>query len=97
MVKEVEVSKKAKKQLRKLPSFVLKSFFVWVASIETKGLMETRRVGGYNDEALRGKLKGLRSVRMNDAYRAYYVVEDRKRDDKIIKVVFVERVDKHEY
>ncbi len=97
MVNTVELSKRAAKQLRKLPRNIVNSFKLWTTSIEEEGLMQTRRVPGHKDEALKGKLSGLRSVRLNEAYRAIYQVVDRERNKETVKVVRVERVDKHEY
>ena len=92
MVTDVEISTKAQKQLRKLPSHIRRQFAAWVESIEEDGLEVTRRAPGLHDEPLRGKLRGLRSVRLSKSYRAYYRLVERE-----VKVVFVERVDKHEY
>ena len=48
---------------------------------------------GYHDEALRGKRKGQRSIRLNRAYRAIYTI------DKSGNINFIEilEVNKHEY
>ena len=97
MINTVELSRRAAKQLKKLPRNIVNSFKLWTTSIEEEGLIETRKVPGYNDEALKGKLAGLRSVRLNQAYRAIYQLVDRERDKETVKVVRVERVDKHEY
>ena len=40
----------------------------------------------------KGKLKGLRSIRLTRGYRAYYRIEKDR-----VEFAFVERVDKHEY
>lgn len=92
MICTVELSSLVKKQLRKLPLHVVISFQHWVESVEAKGLEEIRRVSGYHDEPLRGELKGLRSIRLNRAYRAYYRVVK-----GTVEFVQVERIDKHEY
>lgn len=68
------------------------SFQNWVEDVETRGLEEVRKIPGYYDESLRGKLKGFRSIRLSRGYRAYYQVVD-----SIVKFANVERIDKHEY
>ena len=91
-ITEIVVSKQAQKDLRGVPKQVAAKFRIWVASVETVGLMEVRKVPGYHDEPLHGSLQGMRSIRLNAAYRAYYRVED-----GIAKLVRVTGVDKHLY
>jgi proteic killer suppression protein len=88
----VELSSLAKKQLKKLPLFIIISFQNWVEDVEERGLEEVRKIPGYHDEPLRGHLKGLRSIRLSRGYRAYYQIID-----GTVKFVNVERIDKHEY
>ena len=53
---------------------------------------QLRKVPGYHDEPLKGRLKGLRSIRLSKGYRAYYrLVNDAP------EFVHVERIDKHVY
>ncbi len=92
MINTVELSSLAKKQLKKLPLHIVISFQNWVEDIEERGLEEVRKISGYHDEPLRGELRGLRSIRISRAYRAYYRVVENS-----ICFVRVERVDKHEY
>ena len=40
------------------------------------GLRETRKIKGYHDEPLQGDRKGQRSIRLNKAYRAFYIVKE---------------------
>jgi proteic killer suppression protein len=68
------------------------SFQNWVEDVETRGLDEVRKTPGYHDEPLRGELKGLRSVRLSRSYRAYYRIVGGS-----LKLINVERIDKHEY
>ena len=92
MINAVKLSSLAQKQLKKLPIHIVINFQNWVEDIEERGLEEVRKTPGYHDEPLRGKLKGLRSIRLSKAYRAYYrIVEG------TIQFVRVERIDKHEY
>lgn len=58
---QVEVTKRALKSLAKLPKAVVQSFDLWKQTVEIDGIEAMRTVVGYNDEALHGKLKGVRS------------------------------------
>lgn len=39
-----------------------------------RGLYEVRKIPGYHDEPLKGKRTGQRSIRLNRAYRAIYII-----------------------
>ncbi|MBC7532458.1 MAG: hypothetical protein H7318_12855 [Oligoflexus sp.] len=69
----VKISKKAQKQLLKLPSYIVDNFYFWKMSVETFGMSETRKTKGWNDHPLKGDRKGQRSVYLNDSYRAIYI------------------------
>ncbi|PIT99128.1 MAG: hypothetical protein COT74_08935 [Bdellovibrionales bacterium CG10_big_fil_rev_8_21_14_0_10_45_34] len=92
MISEVQLSDLVKKQLKKLPIHIVVNFQNWVEDVEERGLDEVRKIPGYHDELLKGKLSGLRSVRLSRAYRAYYRLAGRA-----VLFVRVERIDKHEY
>jgi toxin HigB-1 len=89
----LELSRGAKKDLRVVPEHVQTKFQEWVVSIETVGLEETRKRPGWHDEPLKGALAGTRSVRLSQAYRAYYETTGRGE----VRVVLVTGVDKHVY
>jgi proteic killer suppression protein len=72
---------------------IAKKLRLWVAAVEAFGLDEVRRSPGYHDEPLKGPRKGQRSIRLNQAYRAIYVV---KRDGTL-EFASVEEVNKHRY
>jgi toxin HigB-1 len=61
----------------------------WKESIEQDGLLQTKNNRGYSDEAIKGKRKGQRSIRLNKAYRAIYTIKD--------LIVVIEEVNKHDY
>ena len=84
---------KVKKQLKKIPSYVVDKLVFWASEVEQFGLKEVRRVPGYHDEPLKGKRTGERSIRLSKAYRAIYVEEK----DGTINVVLLKEVNKHEY
>jgi proteic killer suppression protein len=89
----VRFSVRAKKDLKKVPLFIALKLEAWIEDVGHRGLIEVRKVPGYHDEALKGKRKGQRSIRLNIAYRAIYVV------NKACEINFVEiqEVNKHEY
>ena len=66
---------------------------LWVVSVEQVGLEATRKTPGYHDEPLSGARAGQRSIRFNDAYRAFYVM----RADGAVEFVEVIDVNKHKY
>jgi toxin HigB-1 len=84
---------RVKKQLKKVPSFVVKSLNQWVRAIELDGLFATQKIPGYHDEPLRGERKGQRSARLNRKWRVVYTVEK----DQSINIVRVEEVMAHDY
>ena len=92
MIKLVIISKRAGKDLKTLQRYVADLFLTWVLDVEERGLDEVRKLPGYHDEPCKGELKGLRSIRLTQGYRAYYRIEKDK-----VEFVFVERVDKHGY
>lgn len=94
MIYKVELSEFLLKQIRKrqVPQFVLKKFKSWLESVKVDGLEDTRKIPGYHDEPLQGKLAGMRSIRLSDGWRAYYIVHK-----DLVEFVKVERIDKHGY
>ena len=57
------------------------------------GWQRCRRFGsGYHDEPLKGKLRGIRSVRLGLGYRAYSRI-----DQAVVRTLVVEEVNKHDY
>ncbi len=92
MKTEVNISKKAKKQLEKIPQHILFKFFAWVEFLKDVGMMEVRKSKGFHDEPLKGHRKGQRSIRLSKAYRAIYIEVDGKME--LIEVI---EVNKHEY
>ena len=92
MIRRVELTKLATKQLRKLPQHIVDNLMIWVAAVEHDGLDEVRKMPGYHDEPLKGDRSGQWSIRLSKAYRAIYEI---KRDTA--KFVSVEEVNKHEY
>jgi addiction module RelE/StbE family toxin len=92
MIFRVVIGKQAGKDLERVQRYVADIFLAWVLDVERRGLEEVRKVVGHHDEPCKGKLKGLRSIRLTKGYRAYYRIEKDQ-----VEFVFVERVDKHVY
>mgnify|MGYP000973232996 CR=1 FL=1 len=93
MITSVCFSKRAEKDLLKIPPFILKKLRLWVFEVERVGLRETQKTPGHHDEPLKGDRHGQRSVRLNRAYRAIYTIKD----NGTIEFVLIEEVNKHEY
>ncbi len=90
---EVIISKKALKELGKLPKSIVQSLMSWIISVESEGITEIRKIAGYHDEPLRGDRAGQRSIRLNKAYRVFYKISD----DGEVELVEVIEVNKHKY
>jgi proteic killer suppression protein len=90
---DVKLLAKAKKDLKKLPLQIVIKLQAWIEDVGNRGLTEVRKTPGYHDESLKGKRKGQRSVRLNAAYRAIYIVNK----SGIIHFVEMQEVNKHEY
>ena len=92
MIRRVEITKRAQKQLGRVPAHVRDKLTLWVMAVELEGLEEVRKAPGYYDELLKGRRTGQRSIWLSRAYRAIYRV---KRDG--VEFVSIEEVTKHEY
>lgn len=88
---QVVINKTAQRQLKKVPAHIAKNFRLWVVTVETVGIAETRKISGFHDEPLERERKGQRSVRLSRSYRAFYVEHG---DTIIIEVI---EVNKHDY
>ncbi len=92
MIHRVVLSKFAEKQLKKVPHFILNKLETWIHAVEIEGLERVRHITGYHDEPLKGTRSGQRSIRLNLAYRAIYVVEK-----NTVEFVNILEVNKHDY
>ncbi len=98
MVNSVVITKRAQKQLRKVPLRVVQKLAGWVISVEEKGIEEVRKISGYHDEPLTGTRKGQRSIRLTISYRAIYEMrQDDRKEGEVIEFISVEEVSKHRY
>jgi toxin HigB-1 len=89
----VHFSKHALKNLKKSPIHIALKLQAWIDEIINTGLNEVRKISGYHDGPLKGNRAGQRSIRLNKAYRAIYVIETSNR----ISFVEILEVTKHEY
>ena len=93
MVKRVDLTKSAQKDLRACPTQVQKKFRAWVAAVELVGVEEVRKTPGYHDEPLAGDRVNQRSIRLNQDYRAFYKVLK----DGTVELLSVIEINKHKY
>ena len=89
----VELSRRALKDVRKVPIQIARALQEWVAAVKLVGLREVRKSPGYHDEPLKGARKGQRSIRLSRSYRAIYEI----RRDHTVEFVCVKEVTKHDY
>ena len=89
----VRVTKKALENLEKVPRRIVKKFDRWFEMVENQGIREARKIKSYHDEPLQGDRFGQRSIRLNRAYRAFYI----EKRDGIIELIEVLEVNKHDY
>lgn len=90
---DVHLSRKAIKDLKKLPLYIVLKLQAWVDDIGHRGLYKVRLVSSYHDEPLKGKRVHQRSIRLSKAYRAIYTIEKNKK----IEFIEIQEVNKHEY
>ena len=89
---DVRLSEKATKDLKKVPQYIAIKLYAWVEDVGERGLNEVKKIKGYHDEPLLGKRKGQRSIRLNKAYRAIYVIRA-----GVISFIEIQEVNKHDY
>lgn len=89
----VDLPTKVRKTLVGLPAHIIDKLESWIGAIERDGLRQVQKRPGFHDEPLRGKRFGQRSVRLNKAYRAIYIIKKGKE----VEFVAIEEVNKHEY
>ncbi len=92
MITRVALSRRAQRDLGRVPRHVAVKLGAWVDDVGTRGLEEVRKTPGYHDEPLKGDRTGQRSIRLSRAYRALYVIAHDG-----IEFVGVEEVSKHGY
>lgn len=86
-------TRSVERQLQVLPGYIQQKFRSWVVAVEVEGMLAVRRLKGFHDEPLKGRLAGRRSVRLNKSYRVIYF----EQSDGQVRIVQVVEVNKHEY
>jgi proteic killer suppression protein len=81
----------------KVPQPIITKLQRWVSDVEMNGIAEARKRPGYHDEPLAGDRKGQRSVRLNDQWRAIYVMKVDASGETKVEFVQVEEVTPHAY
>jgi toxin HigB-1 len=90
---DVRLSAKANRDLKKIPLPIALKLASWIEDVGHRGLAEVRKISGYHDEPLKGKRKGQRSIRLNKAYRAIYIIDQAG----VVTFVEIQEVNKHDY
>lgn len=93
MLTRIEISKRAEKDLEKVPDYIEVKLLAWIEAVENEGLEIVRKTPGYHDEPLKGDRMGQRSIRLNLNYRAIYELHT----EKEIRIVEIKEVHKHDY
>jgi addiction module RelE/StbE family toxin len=83
---EVYEHKRVARQLKKLPTEVLKCYEKWKDIVAVSGPQGLRMIKGLHDESLSGKWSGHRSSRLNNQFRVLYQVEG---DRVLVEVVSI--------
>lgn len=90
---KVVLTKRAERNLNKVPRYIADVFYKWFNAVEFEGIRVVRKTKSYHDEPLQGKRFGQRSIRLNRSYRAFY----REKNDGVIEFIEVLEINKHDY
>lgn len=90
---EARINHRAQRDLQRVPAYIKKKLFFWIELLGDFGLAKVREIKSFHDEPLHGDRYGQRSIRLNAAYRAFYV----KRSDGTVEFIEVIEVNKHGY
>lgn len=89
----VALTRKAEKDLRIVPKYIVILFDEWQSTIEIDGFNEMQKIKSYRDHVLRGDRKGQRSSSLTKSYRVIYEIQV----NKSIRIIEVQKVSKHDY
>jgi proteic killer suppression protein len=81
---EIYEHRKAVKQLKSVPTEVLKRYEKWKDIVYISGPEGLKLIKDFHDEALKGEWKGFRSSRLNIQYRVIYKID---RDEILVQVI----------
>jgi toxin HigB-1 len=93
MISRVLLSRRAQRDLRRVPGRIIDKLDAWIRAVQLQGLHEVRKIPGFHDEPLKGDRAGQRSIRLSVHYRAIYVIKA----DGGVEFVSIEEVTKHGY
>jgi toxin HigB-1 len=93
MIKKVLITRRAEKEVLKIPLALQIKLRAWIYAVNKEGWEKTKIYPAHRDEALLGKRWGQRSVRLSKAYRVIYSVIR----DKSGEYLLIQEVNKHEY
>lgn len=89
IVRNVVLSKRARKFLEKTQPHIYSVFQVWIQIVEEKGIEYAQKVVKFKDHQLIGRRKGQRSVKLDKLTRIIYKIA---RDSHNKFIVYVEDI-----
>lgn len=89
----VYLTRRANRDLFKLPPNIAMKFEQWKSTLEEEGLIGIQRINGFRDHALRGDREGQRSSSLSRSWRVIYQV-DHLKEEILVEVL---EINKHEY
>lgn len=94
-VTTVLVAQEVVKAIRRglVPLHIAHKFLKWKTDVQKLGIREVRKSPGYHDEGLKGVDAGRRSVRLNQAWRLFYI----ETETSTCNIIAVKEINKHEY
>jgi proteic killer suppression protein len=91
VIKEVNLTPSAAKQLRLAPPQVRRKLELWRELVAQYGVLQVRKTPGFHDEPLRAPRAGQRSIRLSLQWRAIYLVSETR-----LKILVIE-ITPHKY
>jgi proteic killer suppression protein len=89
----VYLTRRANRDLLKLPLNIAVKFEQWKSIVEEEGLTGIQKINGFRDHALRGDREGQRSSSLSRSWRVIYQV-DHLNEEILVEVL---EINKHEY
>ena len=90
---DVVLTKRAERNLEKVPKHIVRKLQSWIDSVEYSGLNAVKNISGYHNEPLKGERLGQWSIRLSKAYRAIYVIHQNDN----VEIIKIMEVNKHDY
>ena len=83
---EIYEHRRVSRQLKKLPTDILKRYEKWKDIVALSGPQGLRVIRGFNDESLGGEWASHRSSRLNQQYRVIYKIEKQQTQVDVVSV-----------